>query len=123
MSEHFQTRNDMIKWLTAQCPRPAIVRALDAGQVEFLGGFKPLLSGMPGWVFRVTLAPGNIKNVCILCNDLKHKYEIRIVKHVPWDKWNGTFYELIRENSINTGDRPTVYKQLWRLKNAEKSRR
>jgi len=120
MPKHFQNRNDMIKWLIAQCPRPAIVRALDAGRVEFLGGFKPLLAGMPGWCFRVTLAPKNIKNVCILCNDKKYKYEIRIVKHVPWQYWNGVMLgKLIIRSDLNRGDNPTLYLNLWRLKNAE----
>ena len=45
MPKHFISRNDMIKWLTSQCPRPAIVRALDSGRVEFLGKD---ITGSPG---------------------------------------------------------------------------
>lgn len=113
MPEHFQTRNDMIKWLTAQCPRPAIVRALDAGRVEFLGGFNPLLAEMAGWVFKVTLRPGNIKNVCILCNEKKHKYEIRMVKHIPWQYWSGVFHGILIKENLNSGDKPIQYKELY----------
>lgn len=114
MPEHFRTRLDMVEWLIANCPRPSIVRALKANRVEFLGGFTKIPpSNLPGWIFKVVLESGKVKNVCILCNDLKHKYEIRLVKHVPWDQWNGVFYQLIRENSINTGDDPLQYRRLY----------
>ena len=114
MPEHFQTRNDMIKWLIANCPRPAIVRALEANRVEFLGGFKLIPpSNLPGWIFKITTLGGKIKNVVILANDLKLKYEIRIVKRVPWENWAGDFCGLIIPGRIHNGDKPLQYKELW----------
>jgi len=124
MPEHFTSRTDMIEWLIANCPRPSIVRALKANKVEFLGGFKQIPpSNLPGWIFKVTLESGKIRYVCILCNDLEHKYEIRLVKYVPWENWNGSRHGIILEFSLNNGDNTLLYKRLQELKNAEKSRR
>ena len=117
MPEHFRSRTDMIEWLIENCPRPAIVRALQYNKVEFLGGFKPIPpSDLPGWIFKV-----KNKNVCILANDVKRKYEIRIVKRVPWENWTGDFYGiLLTGHDLNSGDKPIQYKE---LKDAAKSNR
>ena len=122
MSEHFRSRTDMIDWLIANCPRKAIVRALEKGQVEFLGGFTKIPpSDLPGWIFKVTLLKSKrVQHVCILANDLKRKYGMRTVKHVPWGSWAGDFCGLIVPGRIHNGDKPLQYKELW---NAEKSRR
>lgn len=116
MPEHFRSRTDMIEWLIENCPRPAIVRALQYNKVEFLGGFNPIPpSDLPGWIFKV-----KNKNVCILANDTKRKYEIRIIKHVPWGNWCGMFHGLIIAESLSSGDNPEFYKE---LKDAAKSNR
>ena len=116
MPEHFRSKNDMLEWLIANCPRPAIVRTLKADKVEFLGGFKSIPpSNLPGWIFKV-----KEKNVVILANDAKQKYEIRIAKHVPWKSWAGDFCGLIIPGRIHNGDNPEKYKELW---NAAKSNR
>lgn len=124
MPEHFQSRTDMINWLITNCPRPSIVRALKANRVEFLGGFTKIPpSNLPGWIFKVRLSSG-CKYVCILCNDLEHKYEIRLVRCVPWESWSGAKRFLYRfETLLVGGDKPSVYYKLWELKNAEKSAR
>jgi len=109
MAEHFMSRTDMILWLTENCPRPAIVRALNDGKVEFLGGFNPIPpSDLPGWIFKV-----KDKNVCILANDIKHKYEIRIVKRVPWENWTGMLSNIVMTWSLNSGDKPEEYRKLY----------
>jgi len=109
MPKHFQSRTDMILWLIENCPRPAIVRALEMGKVEFLGGFDPVPpSNLPGWIFVV-----KNKNVCILANDLKHKYEIRIVKRIFWKNWCGVFHGVLIPGSLNSGDKPEFYKELY----------
>ena len=119
MPKHFRSRTDMIEWLIANCPRPAVVRALQANRVEFLGGFTKIPpSNLPGWIFKVQSA--KITNVCILANDLKHRYEIRIVKHVPWENWHGMFHGILMKDSLHSGDDPLQYKELY---NAAKSNR
>lgn len=114
MSEHFRTRLDMIEWLIANCPRPSIVRALKANRVEFLGGFTKIPpSNLPGWIFRIEMLSGKTKNVCILANDLKHKYEIRIVKREPWENWDGLFHGVLIKDTLNSGDDPLQYERLY----------
>ena len=121
MIEHFRSRLDMIEWLIANCPRPAIVRALEANKVEFLGGFNPIPpSNLPGWIFKIKLLSGKTKNVCILANDLEHKYEIRMVKQIPWKNWCGVFHGILLITGLNTGDNPLQYKE---LRDAAKSNR
>lgn len=121
MLEHFRTRLDMINWLIANCPRPAIVRALKSNRVEFLGGFSKIPpSDLPGWIFKVKMLSGKIKNVCILCNDDKQKYEIRIVKNIPWINWSGIFGDILLTGRLNSGDNPIAYKELY---DAEKNNR
>lgn len=81
MPKHFRSQTDMIEWLIENCPRQSIVRALEAGKAEFLGGFTKIPpSNLPGWIFKLPT-----KNLCILCNDAKYKYELRIVKNIPWE--------------------------------------
>ena len=114
MAKHFMSRTDMIEWLIDNCPRKSICRALQANEVEFLGGFTKIPpSNLPGWIFKV-----GTKNVCILANDLKHKYEIRIVKHVPWENWGGMFMGqiIVINDTLVYGDNPKKYKE---LKNAK----
>jgi hypothetical protein len=125
MSKHFRTRTDIVEWLIDNCPRPAIVRALESDSMEFLGGFVKIPpSNLPGWIFKVKLVLSDqIKYVCILANEIKHKYEIRIVKHVPWEYWQGVLAGIFMPHRLNSGDNSNLYKSLWELKNAEKSRR
>ena len=116
MVEHFQSRTDMILWLTEQCPRPNIVRALEAGDVEFLGGFDLIPpSNMSGWIFKIRPHPvaTQTRNVCILCNEPKRKYEIRIVKRIPWENWCGMFHGVLMKDSLQSGDKPLLYKELY----------
>jgi len=109
MAEHFRSRTDMIEWLIANCPRPGIVRALQNNKVEFLGGFRPIPpSDLPGWIFKI-----KDKNVCILANDKKHKYEIRIVKRVPWENWCGEFHGLTLIGGLSCGDKPLENRRLY----------
>lgn len=111
----------MIEWLIANCPRPSIVRALEANKVEFLGGFNLIPpSNLPGWIFRVITLAATERDVCILANDKEHKYEIRIVKGVPWKHWQGMFGGILLVNRLNSGDHPLRYKEYW---NAAKSSR
>lgn len=108
---HFQSKTHIVRWLENNCPRKAIVRALYEGQVEFFGGFKPISpTTQPGWIMRVTSAHGRIWYVAVICYD--HRYGIRILRDVPWDKWIGSTYVTNRSALMN-GDHPIEY---WKLK-------
>lgn len=110
---HFQSRDQIIDWLIDNCPRPAIVRALDYGQVEFLGGFKLIPpSALPGWILKVTSLYNKKWNVAVLANDKEHRYEIRIIKSIPWKNWVGIFYASIFRVKLFSGDNPKLYKEL-----------
>lgn len=112
---HLQSKENIIDWLIDNCPRPAIVRALDHGKIEFLGGFNPISpSTLPGWIIKVTSLHDKQWNVAILANDTKHCYEIRIIKTIPWKNWVGT--DFWSDNSFRiklfSGDNPILYKEL-----------
>ena len=109
---HFQSKNCIIDWLIDNCPRPAIVRALEQGRVEFLGGFNPIPPPtLPGWILKVTSLYNKQWNVAILADDVGHRYEIRIIKFIPWECWMGELKE-----PLFCGDNPELYKE---LKNAK----
>lgn len=107
---HFQSRTHVILWLENNCPRPAIVRALYEGQVEFFGGFNPIPPTVrPGWIMRVTSAYGRIWYVAVICYD--RRYGIRILRDVPWDKWVGLHSDP-PGTRLYSGDDPAEYMKL-----------
>lgn len=114
---HFQSKNNIINWLIQNCPRKAVVRALIDGKVEFLGGFRPIFpSTLPGWILKVTSIYGGEWNVAVLANDIKHCYEIRIIKSVPWKNWVGLKINIRGESKffdeLFCGDNPERYERL-----------
>jgi len=118
---HFQSRDQIIDWLIDNCLRPAIVRSLIDSKVEFLGGFKPIPpSVLPGWILKIISLHNKKWIVAVLANDIKHIYEIRIIKSVPWKNWLGTdSFTNHRTFRIKlfSGDRPELYKELRDGKN------
>lgn len=112
---HFQTENDIIDWLIDNCPRPAIVRALEQGKVEYLGGFNPIPpSALPGWILKITSIYETQWNVAVLANEITHRYEIRIIKSVPWKNWVGTDHLNNHKKfriKLFSGDNPELYKE------------
>jgi len=114
---HFQSKENIIDWLIDNCPRPAIERALIDGRVEFLGGFDQIPpSTLPGWIVRVVSIYSKQWNVAILANNIKHIYEIRIIKSIPWKNWMGELNGIMR-NKLFSGDYPQKYKELKDGKN------
>lgn len=113
---HFQTEKDVINWLIDNCPRPAIERALTDGRVEYLGGFNPIPpSTLPGWIVKITSVYDKQWIVAILADSIKHRYEIRIIKTVPWKNWMGTdpfFGHKKFMSKLFSGDNPERYKEL-----------
>jgi len=113
---HFQSKENIIDWLIDNCPRPAIARALDHGKVEFLGGFSLILpSILPGWILKITSIYDKQWIVAVLANDITHRYEIRIIKSIPWKNWAGTDcfnnHNSFRDK-LFSGDNPELYKEM-----------
>lgn len=109
---HFQSKDNLVDWLIKKCPRPAIVRALEHGTVEHLGGFNPIPpSTLPGWILKVTSPLGGKWNVAVLANDITHRYEIRIIQTIPWKNWRGELNGIMC-SALFCGDNPEQYKEL-----------
>lgn len=113
---HLRSRDDIIDWLIENCPRPAIVRALIDGKIEFLGGFKPVPpSILPGWILKVISVHDKVWYVAVLANDTKHCYEIRLINYISWEHWVGTDaltnHKSFRDK-LFSGDNPKKYKEL-----------
>lgn len=104
--QHFQNRTHLILWLENNCPRPAIVRALYEGQVEFFGGFDPVFpTEYPGWILRTTSAHGKVWYIAVLA--YQNRYGIRILKDVFWGSWVGDSEG--QPGSLYDGDDPIIY--------------
>jgi hypothetical protein len=114
---HFQSRTHIILWLENNCSRKAITRALYEGQVEFFGGFDLIPpTTHPGWIMRVTSAHGRTWYVAVICYD--RRYGVRILRDVPWDKWNSYFWDKTsRKGELYSGDNPAEYKKLKEIWN------
>ena len=113
---HFQSRTHIILWLENNCPRPAIIRSLYEGQVEFFGGFDPVPpTSDPGWILRVTSAQGKIRYVAVIA--YRDHYGIRILKDVPWGDWAGMHSQGLVRNHLYSGDYPAEYQELRRIWN------
>ena len=107
---HFQSRLHIVSWLEKTCPRKAIVRALNEGQVEFFGGFDPVPpTTHPGWIVRVTSVYGKTWYVAVI--SYRDHYGIRILRDVPWENWIGSTAK--NRTALMNGDHPTEY---WKLR-------
>lgn len=115
----FQNKTHLILWLENNCPRPAVVRSLYEGDVEFFGGFNPVYpTGYPGWILRTTSAHDKIRYIAILA--YQNKYGIRILKDIHWGNWIGSTAK--NRSALMNGDHPTEYWKLRRIWNEYKNR-
>ena len=107
---HFQTKDHIIGWLEKHCPRKSIVRAINEGTTELLGGFSQIPpSNKPGWIVRVKSKYNNVWLVAISPNKRQTDYEIRIPKQVPWGSWLGSWP---LTDGLHNGDKPWLYQSL-----------
>lgn len=105
---HFRTKTQLIEWLERHCKRNAIVRALDEGQIELLGGFAnipPLWR--PGFILKVTSVYKK-EWIIAITDNLTH-WGIMLIKKIPWRYWVGDKKGL---SELFAGDNPLVYKEL-----------
>lgn len=110
---HFQTRDHIIAWLEKHCPRKSIVRAINEGTTELLGGFSQIPpSNRSGWIIRVTSVPGRVWLVAVSPNKSQTDYEIRLPKEVPWKFWCGHLVSSWAASHTCCGDKPWLYGSL-----------
>jgi hypothetical protein len=101
MTIHFQTKTHLLMWTESNCPRKAIVRAMQEGQVELLGGFSKIPpTTHPGWIIRVTSVSGKKWNVVVIA--YQNRYGIRILSEIPWQYWIGDK----QSGALHQGDNP-----------------
>lgn len=102
------TREQLVTLLVARlrsAGRRSVVRAIEEGSFEVLGGFDPIPSSTnSGWIVKVTSKHGKVWYVaCVAYSGTM--YSVRLVKHVLWENWVGEGVG----RSLLGGDRPTTY--------------
>ena len=108
-----RSRDDVLDYLTNNCPRRNIVRALTKGTVEFLGGFSKIPPATdPGWIVRCNSPIGGRFHVAVIARNRSIDYGIRTVKRIPWEFWSGDTCGI----ELYRGDNPKRYAYLKELK-------
>jgi hypothetical protein len=106
----FINANHIIQWLSKQPLRRCVLRALENGKVELLGGFKSIPPGSdPGFIVLVNSyprngCPGGRWVVAVVCRQNTNVYA-RVIPNIPWDQWDGK----IDRKTIYDGDNPSAY--------------
>jgi hypothetical protein len=107
---HFLYATDMIRWLRKQPLRRAVLRALDQGTVELLGGFRRIPPGSsPGFILKVVSKHGTIYTVAIKPRNRSEWYAYCMIEPIPWTDWDGR--EGRTPPTLYEGDYPDVYAQ------------
>jgi len=111
---HFIERKHLLQWLTKNCARKVVVRAMDEGAVEHLGSFTALgPNGDPGWIVKVISNSQKVWFVEIVSSVHSRRFGIFIPKddwRIPWECWNGCPAGV--GNSLYNGDDPYEYARL-----------
>jgi len=108
-----RTRRDVVAYIGRYTARRHVRRAIEHGDVELLGGFRPIPPGNdPGWILRVTSANKKRWHVAIVARGSTTDYVLRVLTRVPWENWIGDECGL----DLYRGDKPERYKYLRELK-------
>ena len=101
----FTNRDDVLSWIKSHTSRRGVVRAIEEGRVEYLGGFRFVreLNGS-GWICRATSEYDRTWLVACGTNGT-----LRYLNSVPWEHYVGG------ENHLYSGDNPKVYLGFRRL--------
>jgi len=103
------TRQQLLSWLGKNIDDVVLQLVLESGDVEVLGGFRPLpTSHNGGWLVVMTYR-GNTHLVAV-AEDRKHLgrfYWFR-APYVPWQYWQGNE----TNNPLFQGDRPDEYRKM-----------
>lgn len=101
----FTNRNDALSWIKTHTSRRGVVRAIEEGRAEFLGGFRFIEAiDSSGWICRVTSEYGRVWIVACSTKGI-----VGYLDSVPWEHYVGG------ENPLYSGDNPREYRGLRRL--------
>ena len=111
----FTNRNDVLSWIVYYTSRHGIVRAIQEGRAEYLGGFRFIRKlNSSGWICRVTSKYGRVWIVaCGINGTLKY------LNTIPWNHYVGS----TTGNSLYAGDNPKEYIGFRRLSYFENKRK
>jgi len=83
-------RSEFILWIEQNSPRKDIVRFLNDGGIDILGGFSCIPPSInPGWIIRTTSKNNQVYNVAITLDTKRHWLHIWVVGRVPWENYIG----------------------------------
>ena len=104
----FIDRNSVITYIKEGTERRGIVRAIDEGRVEYLGGFSQTSfnTKSPIWICKITSEFDRTWVIAIYTNGASTH-----LRNVPWSYWVGDK----STNPLYTGDRPEKYRELRRV--------
>lgn len=112
--QRVSSKNDLIHLVLQWAHRngmPRLATAREDGAVEFLGGFRDLDKGDPGWVLTFADIYFDIYDIIAVVARGGRLY-VRWLSELDWSKWDGDR----SENPLYQGDNPDHYKQLKRDK-------
>ena len=99
--QRIQTRTHLLDFIQRNAPSSAVRRAVNEGRVNVLGAFASLPPHVhPGFIVNVTSKHGRTWPVCVLVNDIRHRYEVYILDQIPWSLWEGG------NTTLYAGDNP-----------------
>jgi len=113
----FTNRNDVLSWIKTHTSRRGVVRAIEEGRAEYLGGFRYIQElNRSGWICRVTSEYGRVWVVACGTGGT-----LRYLNTVPWNHYVGS----VGGTPLYSGDSPKEYLGFRRLsyfKNKRKQR-
>ena len=105
-------KDDLITAIRNNVSRRAIIRALEEGTVENLGGFETIQE-MSGYLVRVTSRYGREWIVGLLYRRGMNKIHFKLLPEVPWEKWLGVQYP---HSELINGDNPLMNRENYERK-------
>lgn len=104
---NFIDRDSVLTWITFHSSRRGVIRAIEEGRVEHLGGFRYIKElGRSGWICRVTSEYGRVWIVACGTNGT-----LKYLKAVPWNHYVGS----VGATPLYSGDNPKIYLGFRRL--------
>ena len=101
-------KQQLLKFLEQNIKDRVLQNVLDSGVVEFLGGFRPLLKDIPGWIVQLTSCHNTVYNIGIFEDINIGKLRWFRLTEIPWENWVGDK----SENRLYQGDKPEKYLEL-----------
>lgn len=106
-------RQQLINFLEQNVTDRVLQKAMNWGQIEFLGGFNPLFGSLLGWCVSITSYRGTTYNIGIIEDVNIGKLRWFRLTKIPWENWDGDR----SEDKLYQGDKPEKYRRLKNEKN------